>query len=263
MKETVAILGCGPAGLLAAHAAVRAGYDINIISRKQESKMFGSMYLHEHIPEITDPNPAFGVSIRKEGTREQYALKVYGDPKASVSWDKFKSGEVPAWDLKLAYRVLWELYESFITDVSLDADAVWAITTNYKHVFSSVPLLTICYAPEQHQFAKQKIWVHHGEQPQDTLWQENLMFYNALPVVEWYRYSLIQGYMSWEYAHEPLHVEEHGFKLTSGFKPRYTTCPCHPDMIRVGRFGRWDKQALSHHAYFDTLRVLGASYALQ
>jgi len=263
MKDAVAILGCGPAGLLAAHAAVQMEHPIKIISVKKPSIMFGAMYLHKPIPEVTSPDPGFMVKILKTGSSWQYAEKVYGDRHAMVSWDKFDEGEVPAWDLKLAYRVLWDLYEGAIHDLKLTPDAVWSLTTNYRHVVSTVPLRSICYEPDKHQFRSQRIWVHHGEQPQDALWDENLMHYNSTPEVEWYRHSIIRGYMSWEYAHEPIHAEEHGFELSSGFKPVYSTCPCHPAVLKVGRYGAWDKHQLSHHAYFKTLEALEPSRVVQ
>ena len=76
----VAVLGSGPAGLLAAHACVQQGVEPKIYSLKEKSLMFGAMYLHEPIPDLNDPDrPDHDIMIVKEGTREGYAKNVYGD----------------------------------------------------------------------------------------------------------------------------------------------------------------------------------------
>lgn len=39
-------------------------------------------------------------------------------------------------------------------------------------------------------------------------------------------------------------------------KPLITDCKCHPDWLMVGRYGRWAKDELVHHAYWRTLDAL-------
>ena len=51
----VAVLGCGPAGLIAAWAAEQAGADVQIYSKKVQSIIPGSQYLHGPIPGVSSP----------------------------------------------------------------------------------------------------------------------------------------------------------------------------------------------------------------
>src|SRR5262245_4664497 len=117
----VAIFGCGPSGLIAAHAAATLGHDVAIFSRKKFSKTFGAMYLHEPIHRVSPRDPEMEIRIIKFGSRQGYAANVYGDPNAEVSWDKFHNGSSPGWDLAEAYRKLWALYEGLIVDMDLSS----------------------------------------------------------------------------------------------------------------------------------------------
>src|SRR5262252_4848197 len=72
---------------------------------------------------------------------------------------------------------------------------------------------------------------------------------------DWYRYSLINRYESWEYrdGQVPFHVEKEAVPphhtVSYGEKPIWTTCDCNPEIIRLGRFGQWDKNTFVHHSY--------------
>ena len=50
----VAILGCGPTGLVAAHACAMKHIPFVIFSKKRKSFLFGSQYLHEPIPGVIE-----------------------------------------------------------------------------------------------------------------------------------------------------------------------------------------------------------------
>ena len=53
----VAVLGCGPAGLFACHAAVRGGAEVDVYSQKKRSEIGGAQYLHQHVPDVTGTEP--------------------------------------------------------------------------------------------------------------------------------------------------------------------------------------------------------------
>src|SRR4051794_36471109 len=112
----VAVLGCGPAGLLSAHAAILGGCDVLVYSIKQKSPMNGAQYLHSPIPELTSQDPDAIIRYAKVGTRAGYATKVYGHPEAPCSWDKFEEGPRPAWSLSDSYEELWSRYGDLIID---------------------------------------------------------------------------------------------------------------------------------------------------
>jgi hypothetical protein len=70
----------------------------------------------------------------------------------------------------------------------------------------------------------------------------------------WYRYSQINGYRSWEYSKPPMDIKP--FQISEGYKPLWTNCNCYPKFIKLGRFGAWEKQILTHHVYGGTFSAL-------
>jgi len=229
-----------------------------IYSQKVKSTIFGAQYLHKPIPGISPEEPELEINVKKFGTRAGYAANVYGDPKAEVSWDKFNGGPTPGWDLKRIYDTLWEQYEEDIIDVALSSSYIAKLAANFDLTFSTIPIQMFCKRP-MHTFAKIDIWVVHG--PLEGKAAENVMVYNGIiaDVPDWYRYSLIRGYQSWEFSlknrTEDLYVTQ-GLQVNHGIKPLGTNCNCHPEIIRLGRFGKWNKHVFTHHAYDEVRNAL-------
>ena len=258
----VAILGCGPTGLIAAHAAANLGHEITIYSRKMKSHTFGAMYLHQPIPGVSPDDPELEVNIVKLGTREGYARSVYGDENAEVSWDKFVDGPAPAWDLAAAYSKLWDRYAHRIFDVELNGNMIDRIGREHRRVFSTVPTRTVLCMNWLHKFSRVDICVIHGRADDDRA-ARNVMYYNGLPadgLSSWYRYSVIQGYQSWEYSRKMIRMSPRlppaPLRVDYGIKPLATDCNCRPWVHRLGRFGKWNKHAFTHHAYAEVVNAL-------
>ena len=258
----VAVLGCGPTGMIAAHAAATLGHDVAIISRRLYSATFGAMYLHIPIPGISPDKPEMEIKVVKLGTREGYAENVYNDRNAEVSWDKFNDGPTPGWDLALAYEKLWRKYESRIIDVNITGSKIAQVVDEYDIVFSTIPQNSIC-EDWSHKFESVEICVLHG--PNKQAGEANVMYYNGLTpngLGSWYRYSLIRGYQSWEYSalHTPAYIlhryPRDGITFTHGIKPLSTNCMCHPEIWRLGRFGKWNKHTFTHHGYEEVSNAL-------
>jgi len=254
----VVILGCGPAGLIAAHAAATKGHDVKILSRRVRSEMFGAMYLHEPIPGISPAEPEMEIYVTKTGTREGYAENVYGDPSAEVSWDRFDTGPTPGWDLKEAYKLLWAMYSHLIVDEQIKPENVDQIEAD--RIFSTIPANALCL-DWQHAFESCKIVVFHRPARDE----HNLMWYNGSVtpgMPQWYRYSRINRYESWEFSEDqapknlPVEVLARGLRVSNGTKPLRTTCDCHPRVFRLGRFGRWNKNVFTHHSYQEVVDAL-------
>jgi len=256
----VAILGCGPAGLIAAHAAESLGHNVTIYSRKQKSWIFGAQYLHAPIPGISPEEPELEIEVVKMGTREGYALSVYGNENATVSWDNFQVGPTPGWSLSGAYDKLWLKYDSKIVNKVVSGRDLDRIGETFGRVFSTIPARSIC-RDWCHRFPAVDITVVHGRIDREPRW--NVMYYNGLPsndLGNWYRYSVINGYQSWEYAtvnfpriYEPI---KPGLRIDRGRKPLCTDCDCRPWLHRLGRFGKWHKHAFTHHAYEEVRNAL-------
>lgn len=247
----IAILGCGPAGLIAAHAAVgftEVNEDIDIFSRKVKSLMPGAQYLHERIPGVTPYEPDGYLQFIKLGDGAGYAEKVYGNRNAPVSWDKYEEGHFPAWSLAETYDKLWGAWEPCIQDFEFTGRVVHEIAARYDVVLSTIPAPLWCGGKQRCEFPKAKVYFTPNR------WrdcEENMIIYNGESNVSWYRTSSIFGHDSTEWATQP--TQEH----TVGWKPVRTNCQCNPrNVVRLGRFGKWDKQVLVHHAYQETKDAL-------
>lgn len=118
----VAILGCGPAGLLAAHACYISDVEFDIFSKKRKSELFGSQYLHNPIPELTDYRDD-GVPVKyiTLGTPEEYRRKTHGKWwDGQVAPEEFEPDHT-AWDIRQAYDRLWNLYWRKVTNFDINA----------------------------------------------------------------------------------------------------------------------------------------------
>jgi hypothetical protein len=256
----IAILGCGPAGLMAAHAVSLQGHEPVIFSRKEPSKMFGAMYLHSPIYGVNAPKPDFILSVMKVGSAKEYAEKVYGDPQHPVSFDKYHVGDVPGWDLTETYERLWEMCEDQIRDVELRPGNITDICHEFALVLSTVPAYVLCHMNSVHEFHKKDIWVLHGIDGEAVLPEPSwLLYYMGDPTVDWYRYTQLNKYQAWEYSKEPdgdlLRIPP--FDLTTGVKPLGNNCDCYRSNVRrLGRFGKWEKNVLTHHAFAEALAIV-------
>jgi hypothetical protein len=250
MKK-VTILGCGPSGLLAAAAYASEGWDVTILSKKQQSLIGGAQYLHRHIPEVTKDEPEGEATYLKIGTRDGYAEKVYGTASAPVSWDLYDAGTYDIWSLRGIYSRLWEMFEDRIRHVSLDHEMIRSLVGTGL-IVSSIPANHLCQA--RHDFRFQSVWIL--QQPtREASMPENLIEYNGDPDFLHYRRSRIFGVEGWEFAH-PSAAEFDG--VVHVRKPISTNCDCLGGIQRVGRYGRWEKSQLAHHAYEQSLEVARA-----
>lgn len=256
----VAIFGCGPSGLLAAHAAKLRGHEVVVLSRKIKSEINGAMFLHKGIPVLNEVAPDFMITIIKSGVREGYAENVYGDPNHPVSWDKFEPGPFPAWDLRAVYDRLWESWDKKIIDVEYSHALLASLLTTSDKVISTLPRTLLCTGG--HEFSSQDIWIERMEGGLiERVNDDNLMYYNGYTPdpsakygmigPKWYRYCQINGLRSWEYA-KPAE----GQNVVRGYKPIETNCDCWPQVMHVGRFGRWQKQILTHHVFDEVFHAL-------
>ena len=251
----IAVLGYGPAGLIAAKTLYDEGHtDLDIIGAGGKSVIGGAQYLHEP---ILNPHqePEGEITFVKIGEREGYADKVYNDNDVATSWDHYE-GVVPAWALGPTYDVLWEhfvdgLIQDTLNGLSL---SMLAETDKYDLVFNSIPAHCLCLHPGSHTFPKASISLV----PYSPVHMSNVVVYSGRKEDQWYRTSNIFG-EAWsefgsvlaEGAEYPDGMIDPGgvevLPIQRGFKPLGTDCDCHPDVVRIGRFGLWDRKILLHH----------------
>ena len=258
---TTAILGCGPAGLLAAHAAVGMGEDVTIFSRKRKSHLNVAQYLHEPIIGLPseDAIPIM-VSYELVGNASDYRSKVYGkDWDGSVSPEELLEKH-PAWDIRDDYDWLWSEYQDLILDSdihprSLDLLGVQA-PGMYDHVISSVPAPALC--SKGHTFGSTEIWAAGDADgfnqaiPYDC--PDGVVICNGEDMPTWYRVSNLYYHKTVEWPGSMARPPISGAAKVT--KPTFTNCDCYPNILRVGRYGTWTKGVLVHEAFNSTLLAL-------
>ncbi len=266
-KPTVVVLGCGPAGLFAAHAAKTFGADVHIISKLRRSEMYGAQYLHSGIPGLTDSQKAGAVEYRMTGELDEYLEKVYGPvvPERSAITKESLVGIYPAWDIRDAYFRAFDLYRADVINEPLDNTSMPSIMAEFRPtlIISTVPAPSLCAAPDAHAFDTRRIWAI-GDAPERGIFtprysdEHNVIWYNGEASPAWYRYSFINGYasMEWPEANRPPDPD-----VAAVEKPVATSCHCwmgskkYP-VIRMGRYGAWNRHGHAHQAYWRTLQAI-------
>jgi hypothetical protein len=246
MSNVVCVLGCGPAGLFAAHAIKMAGGEPVIMSKKVKSVIAGAQYLQRPIPEICPPCQDGLIYTYLRGTKEGYAERVYGDPSIGTSWPELPPEPAPAWNLRLAYDFAWAKYSDQVVDIAIGPDDVDDLTANFPTVISTIPAYALCSNPNHH-FDKMRI--AHWSRSIESGVGHNYVIYNGGPGGGgWYRCARIFGVESTE-ALNIVGYHPEGPKWEWGWKILGNNCDCHPNLVRTGRLGTWRRGVLTHHAF--------------
>lgn len=262
----IAVLGCGPAGLMAVHGICSmigqyglTELNVKVFSRKRPSQLFGAQYLHWPIPGMT-PNDPVMVNYVLQGTADDYRRKVYGR-----MWDGKVSPEDLSephlgWDIRSTYLNLWATYAHIIEDTWLDPLGIRAIMENHKPdiIINSVPRDGLCY--RGHIFGGAEIWAA-GDAP-DMGIDVNSMYpcpddtvvCNGDPQTGFYRKSRVFGHTTVEWPGSLGRVPI--ATASKVLKPTYTDCDCWPTVKHVGRYGTWSKTVLSHEAYKQARQIV-------
>jgi len=241
----IAVLGCGPAGLLVADAVERAGHKPHIYSRKEKSVIPGSQHLQGYIPGITPDYPDSAVMFVRMGTKEGYAEKVYGDPYHECGWPNY-DGVFKSWSVFKAYDKLWEKWEGEIVDHEINAITLQNLIEAYATIFSTIPQPSLCHG--RHNFDGIPYWIKPSITPRADQHREVVVF-NGLPDDHWYRWSILGGKESLE-STAPLNYSHEGRKAISN------DCDCWPEIHRLGRWAKWQHGVLLHHAYAEALTLV-------
>jgi hypothetical protein len=255
-NKSALILGCGPAGLFAAHALVSRGWEVAIVSNKRKSEMFGAQYLHRPIPGLSSASTGRTVHYLLEGTVEGYREKVYGRRSGVAVSPETLGQSHSAWDIREAYGTAWELYKDLIQPQTVDP--LWIASAvgskQFARVISTIPAPKLC-VDSQHSFDSQAVWAI-GDAPERGIFcpvteaQPFQVICNGSQYTGWYRNANIFGYRTaeWGGARKPPLEGIAGIE-----KPLSTNCDCLPEVIRLGRYGEWRKGVLAHEAYEKAL----------
>lgn len=271
-RKSVIVLGAGPAGLLAAQAAVRSGWRFTIYSARGEfglpkkSELFGCQYLHDYIPGLNLPRfPDTQVRYQLIGSSEGYRQKVYGDQwTGTVSPDEYgPEVDHTAWDLRAAYNVLWDRFAHNIKAMTLTPQLMASLRLDHPKalIVNTIPAPAVCKDMENHKFASQNVWAMGSRSPEDA--QYRMPYVAPAMTVQcngdkdtgWYRAASVFGYstMEWPGGKKPP-IDG----VVSVTKPLSTDCACWESdkYLRLGRYGRWEKGYLVHQAYRDAVQAM-------
>lgn len=256
MSKHVAILGCGPAGLLVAHAAASCGLEPVIYSRKERSEIPGSQYLHRAVPGLTSVYPEGTVQYVRIGTADGYATKVYADAVRETGWDNYYQ-LYNSWNVVRAYDILWERYGDSVLNTELTQDMLVAITRQHPLVISTVPAYVLCLktadreVEDPHGFGSVPFWIRTLPTPVHDA-KHDIVVYNGILTDDWYRWSILSGICSIEYAKKPMFEDD---KLKRGEKAIMNTCDCWSSIHRAGRWAEWRHGVLLNDAYEKAMSI--------
>lgn len=248
----VLILGCGPAGLIAAHAAYSRGVDFVVVSKARKSFMNGAQYLHAPIPGVSLADP-FLINYEISGSVAGYRDKVYGpNAKVEVSPETLV-GRHLAWDIREAYDALWTMYGPDVQDVTVSPKILSKLIAEWNPdaVISTIPARILCYN-SRHKFESEQVWATNEL---ECSLSDNTVLCNGEPGFDWYRASKIQGFTNTEWPHDKYPLSYNG-QIWRVEKPLRTDCRCFPDVHRLGRYGKWTKGVLSHEAWEEANKIM-------
>lgn len=261
----IVILGCGPAGLLAAHAASFTDAKVFILSRKARSELFGCQYLHGPIPGLDLRTTTIDYQLRGEVHRYQEKVYGQGPVPGGVSPGQL-TGSHPAWDIRQAYDLLWDRFENNILEQEVVPSDVEGIKEYFQPdlLVNSIPLAALCLDMESHAFTSQQCWAM-GDAPErgqevPVPCPDDTVICDGTRDVGYYRVSNVFGYKTVEYP--GLRPKPPLAGLVPFHKPLATTCTCHPGMLRVGRYGTWTKGVLSHTAFNEVVKAMAHMVAV-
>lgn len=256
MSERVIILGCGPAGLAAAHAVVSSGREAVIISyTDQPSRLFGCQYLHAPVPGYERVSRV-RVSYRLIGTTRGYRRKVYGDQwLGTVSPEDFV-GDHDAWNIRETYELMWKNLVAVQAAGLIKRRVVKGVIPFVNSlkpdlIISTIPAQALCGNP-RHIFTSHTIWANGSTTSDAQGYDPNSIVCDGTPHRPWYRISNVFGYHTTEWAEKPHSAE----KAVPVVKPLRTDCDCHPEVLRAGRYGAWEKKRLVHEVYPAVMEAL-------
>jgi hypothetical protein len=262
--KPIAILGTGPAGLLAAHACEVSRCPYVLFGLGAKSILGGAQFLHRAIPGINDNDPDVTLRYLMAGDPRSYQAKVYGTEDVPfTSAARIHSGEeVPAWSLSNTYNQLWSVMEGSINQVTIDARwmADQLDADNFAFVVSTIPRPALCLThagmvqDRAHAFVSQPVRISEECAFGDGM--DNTIVYDGTPNVSWYRTSRIFGVGGTEWGESAKELKLWTPTITVK-KPLRTDCHCwYGRVLFAGRFGTWRKGVLAHEAYSDVLAVL-------
>lgn len=244
----VIVIGCGPAGLAAAHAAIGLDADVEILAPKSKTPQNGPLLMQRPIPGINTDHPDGTIrQIVVGGTILDYRYKLYGDINIGINGDVLVP-KYHAWRHETTYNKLWRMYSHIITNRLVGTEEMTTIHERCDLVVSTANAKVMC-KDASHDFTSKPVaitpYTSHPNQ------RDNTIVFNADPEVPWVRSSLVFGNPVTEW---PMERRPSGSRMIH--KPISTNCDCYPHILRTGRFGAFKNEVWVDTAYWDTYNAV-------
>lgn len=252
----VIIIGCGPAGLAAAHAASGHGAEVEILSSSGKTEQRGPLLMQRPIPGINTSHPDGTIhQIVIGGGILDYRYKLYGDVNIGINGDILQP-YYHAWDHRETYERLWAAYSDMIIPHHVKGSELATLHERADLVVSTASARSMCRSGQmigggEHQFRSQEVavtpYTSYPNQPPDTI------IFNAGEHAPWVRSSMVFGVPVTEWL-----VSKAPSSATRIRKPISTNCNCYPHVLRTGRFGAWKNETWVDTAYWDTYNAIAS-----
>jgi hypothetical protein len=249
----VAVIGCGPAGLAAAHAAVGLGADVRVFAPRIKTTQRGPLLIQRAIPGINTSHPDGTVHQKViGGSILDYRYKLYGDVNIGINGDILKP-YYHAWRHREAYDRLWALYQDLIVPVMVLPHVLASMHEEYDLVVSTANAAHMCredhVGEQSHKFSYATVYVTNG--PSYPGQPDNTILFNAGLEYPWVRSSRVFGVGTTEWLAEK--APDDAIRVD---KPISTDCNCYPHVLRTGRFGKFKNEVWIDTAYWETYEAL-------
>ena len=291
MIKPVAVLGCGPSGLLAVHTCRQNGIPAFAFSKGAEkSVIYGAQYLIKPVGGVTFSQSMISHKLRPSATMQEYLAKTHGEylshDQIKQEFQHFDISEHAGWDIRKAYKRLWYLYGSYVRPLNLVVPVKrgHAIDSFLNHIDVSQFSLVISTVPRKlwrqpgDEFVYSQGWATSGTLA-DTItlgFPNNHVAYDGSGDVHWNRASRIFGFSTVEWPWNngnlpPYGNEESRAQIAKIVKPLRHKVSCQngealidggPPWVFAGRYGAWEKKYFATDVIDITTRALRLNGAI-
>ena len=250
MTKKVIILGSGISGLFAAWACEQEGWqDFQIFTKVNLPPITsGFQYLHDpcdmELQKVSLVEKCIQADVPADMRAKLYSNKVYGRPGITNSLNKLTNTPKDIWDISQASNFLWGKYQSRIEPYNLD-DFSKLNTLKADIIFWTIPLNLYS---QQCDFVTSYVYSIPVKSP------VNEVFYDISTNIPTYRFGVVfnqffaeSTQLSFTAAIPVKKVITFEGKLELKF-PK--------NVVRIGRYGEWNKDVLAHDVYYKVRSVL-------
>lgn len=256
MKRHVIILGAGISSLFAAYRLYKEGIPFEIweSSKKVNESIFsGAISLKDNcgLPLEVMRVFFFYTGAKPNTTPEDY-YRLYNKKlgRKVRNYDEYVQHFTDGLDyysMRDAYDYLYKKFYEKIRYITLTKREIWDLFGNQNYyVISSIP------RPIWDDFSNFKTtisWVRWMHLPKIDLPIQSCVIHNVDPNIEWFRYSHYNdGVICYEYTKK----QKDSFKVNKVDNVLEQLDEVdYPNVMLIGRQGKWDRHYLAHTSYYD------------